>query len=87
MIYEIPTTKKEKILMKMYRLNDEISSIVYHGAKWTFNLTTGESECVKQELSDKEKQEVENLKAELKQLEIELKLIEMETDFEIMENE
>lgn len=51
------------------------------------SLTTGESKCVKQELSDKEKQEVENLKAELKQLEMELKLIEMETDFENMENE
>ncbi len=87
MIYGIPTTKKEKLLMKINKLNNEISSIVYHGAEWTFNLTTGESECVKQELSDKEIQKIENLKAEIKQLEIELKLIEMEKDFENMENE
>lgn len=87
MIYGIPTTKKEKLLIKMNRLNNEISYIVYRGAKWTFNLTTGESECVKPELSDKETQQVENLKAELKQLEVELKLIEMEEDFDNKENE
>lgn len=87
MIYGILTTEKEKILMKMYKLNNEISSIVYHGAEWTYNLTTGETECIKPELSDKEKQEVENLKSELKQLEIELKLIEIEKEFENMENE
>lgn len=87
MMYGIPTTKKEKLQMKIYKLNNEISSIEYRGAKWTFNLTTGKSKCVKQELSDKEKQEVEDLKAEIKKLKVELKLIEMENDFENMENE
>ena len=80
-------TKKEKLQMKIYNLYKEISSIKYRGAKWTFNLANGESVCTKLELSDKEKQKVEDLKAEIKQLEVELKLIAMEEDFEDMENE
>ena len=87
MIYGIPITKKEKILMKMYKLDNEIKSIVYRGAEWITDLTTGESKCVKQELSDKETQEVEKLKAEIKLLENEIKLIKMKQDFEDMENE
>ena len=87
MIYGIPTTKKEKLLMKMNKLENEITSIVYRGAKWIVNMDTGETECVKPELSDKETQQVENLKAELKQLEVEIKLIEMGEDFDSMENE
>lgn len=80
------TTKKEKLQIKIYELYNEISSIENRGAKWTFNLTTGECEFVPRKLSKDEEQKVNELKAELKKLEVKLKIAALEGDFKNDQN-
>ena len=79
--YNIPQTKKEKIIRQIYRIALEISDITTRGGTWKYNLTTGESEFIGRKLSNEETQKVANLKATQKQLEVELKIAELEEDF------
>ena len=86
-LYGTKTSKKDKILMKMYKVNNEIDSFKYRGATWKVDLNTGDYVCIGKELSKEESQKVEELKAELKKLEVELKVADLESDFEDKENE
>lgn len=76
-----PTTKTNRIRMRMYKIYQKISDITTRGGTWKYNLTTGEGEFIGRKLSNEEAQEVENLKAELKKCEVELKIADLEQDF------
>lgn len=82
LLYGTKTSKKDKILMKMYNVNNEIQSITHRGATWKVDLNTGDYVFIGRKLSKEESQKVEELKAELKKLEVELKIADLEKDFE-----
>lgn len=78
----IQYTRKEKILLKRNKIQQEITTITHRGSSWEFNTATGECKFICRKLSKEEEQKVENLKAKLKVCEAELKVAELEEDFE-----